>query len=108
MHSRRREPHGPKRYPEQERMLADPTPEQQFSDALGAPDAVDSLRRTVETILQGLEPAMSTEDRISVVYDWLAALRRQLHEAGDPHEDAVLDVMDFLVGWCSPQARIRV
>jgi hypothetical protein len=34
-------------------------------------------------------------------------VRRQLREASrDLDEDVVMDVMDCLVGWCSPQVRI--
>ena len=34
-------------------------------------------------------------------------LRHQLADQGDEEkEDAVLEVMDFIVGWCGPQMRL--
>jgi hypothetical protein len=37
----------------------------------------------------------------------LECLRQELRAAGrDGDEDAVLDVLDFLTGWCSPHQQI--
>lgn len=41
------------------------------------------------------------------VLDQLEALRYELRETGtEGQEDAVLDVMDFVSGWCSPHVRL--
>jgi hypothetical protein len=39
------------------------------------------------------------------MYRLFAKVRDQL-EDGDPRYDAVLDTMDFIVGFCGPQARL--
>ena len=41
------------------------------------------------------------------VLDLFEHARQQLRQANrEAEEDAVMDVMDFLVGWCSPQMRL--
>ncbi len=41
------------------------------------------------------------------LYDDFENVRAELRERGqEEQEDAVMDVMDFLVGWCSPGARL--
>ena len=56
----------------------------------------DEVRRLVE---QGHERDSLLEE--------LERLRVTLqHEARDAEEDVVLEVMDFLTGWCSPHMRI--
>jgi hypothetical protein len=38
----------------------------------------------------------------------LEASRRELREADrEPEEDTILEVMDILVGWCSPHMRLE-
>jgi hypothetical protein len=50
-----------------------------------------------------LAQGMSREEVLSA----LEAVRRRLREGGrDADEDAVMDVMDFVVGWCSPHMRL--
>jgi hypothetical protein len=73
--------------------------------ALDAPNPVAALRHAVEHLLAG--PTTGVSDRQAAVYDSLDELHLRLRAEQDPREDAVLDVMDFLSGWCSPQARIR-
>lgn len=39
--------------------------------------------------------------------DGLEHLRKEFRDAGDDEaEDAILEVMDYLVGWCSPHMQI--
>ena len=37
----------------------------------------------------------------------LASMQELRRSVSDEQEDILLDVMDFLVGWCSPQAKIE-
>ncbi len=69
-----------------------------FERALGSEDPVTRLRSLAESLLvEGLEP--------SDLVARFEAVRRELREADrEQDEDAVMDVMDFLVGWCSPEA----
>lgn len=60
----------------------------------------DTLRGQVEVMVrEGRSRDAVYEDLKRLVLD----LRR---EGRDELEDAVMDVMDVLVGWCSPSARI--
>jgi hypothetical protein len=77
---------------------------QPFVDALDASDPVVALRDAVEREL--LETDRASASARQVVYEELEALRAHLRETDDNREDAVMDVMDFVVGWCSPHARI--
>ncbi len=73
------------------RHLVYTTPESEVSDA---------LRDLVETMVR----AGRSRD---AVYEDLKRLVMDLrHESRDELEDAVMDVMDVLTGWCSPSARI--
>lgn len=41
------------------------------------------------------------------LYDDFESVRAEMRERGqEEKEDAVMDVMDFLTGWCSPGARL--
>jgi len=79
-----------------------PIPEQ-FLSALDAPNRVDALADAVEGVAATL-PA----DRRTAMYRALDALRARLHEQDDPREDDVLDVMDFVWGFCSDHARLSL
>ena len=72
-----------------------------FEEALRSPDPFEGLRSlAVRFSAQG-------QDQMEIVAKFEEA-RRQLREASrDSDEDVVMDVMDCLVGWCSPHARIR-
>ncbi|MGH2583768.1 MAG: hypothetical protein ACRDJE_02505 [Dehalococcoidia bacterium] len=69
-----------------------------------AVDAVDptvSLTKAVRALL-----SQGRQDR-DAIYSELEGLRVTIQAAGrESEEDAVLEVMDFLTGWCSPHARI--
>ena len=68
-----------------------------YRDAL---DAEDPLTALVSTVRRELQHA----DRRQVLND-LEQLRLVLREEGRD-EDVVLDVMDFVTGWCSPHQRL--
>ena len=72
----------------------------QFDAALHAPQPLLGLRETVRTLLaHGW-----THDEL---LEALETYREQLGTAGrDADEDTVLEAMDFLVGWCSPQMKV--
>lgn len=73
---------------------------QQFDEAL---HAADPLRRLVEVVHGLLAQGYERE----VLVEEFECFRKVLQEAGrEEDEDVVLDVMDSLVGWCSPGARI--
>jgi hypothetical protein len=65
-------------------------------DALNRPDPLDRLRSLVRTLrAEGQDQA--------AILDLFEQARRHLRETGrDRDEDVVMEVMDFLVGWCSP------
>jgi hypothetical protein len=72
----------------------------QLAQTLCAEDPTTSLSNAVKVLVaQG-------QERDSL-YAELEKLRTLLQESGrEADEDVVLDVMDFLSGFCSPQARI--
>ena len=75
-------------------------PRASYEEALASPDPVVRLREVVASDLN-LGTARD------VVYRTLDQLRLDLRTAGrQADEDAVMDVMDFLNGWCSPQQRL--
>ncbi len=71
-----------------------------FERALGSPNPVAALRRLAQQLLDGgSEPA-------AVRTQFEEVRRRLREEAREADEDAVMDVMDFLDGWCSPHVRL--
>jgi hypothetical protein len=73
---------------------------ERFRKCVSGPDAVARLRSLVEQMLtDGKNQTIILKD--------LETLRAELRIANNEKgEDAVMDVMDFLVGWCSPQMRL--
>jgi hypothetical protein len=70
-----------------------------YRTALDSEDPVAALRSSVADELRH-------HSRERVLND-LEELREALREQGqDEAEDVVLDVMDFLTGWCSPHERL--
>jgi hypothetical protein len=68
--------------------------------ALRSPAPVLELRALAQRLL-------SEGQQQTALLDRFEAARADLRRAGrDADEDAVLDVMDFLVGWCSPHMRL--
>ena len=71
-----------------------------YEEALASSNPVERLRDAVARELDG------GADR-DVVYRALDELRLDLRRSGEEtEEDAVMDVMDFLTGWCSPHQRL--
>jgi hypothetical protein len=71
-----------------------------FEQALASSDRVSELRRLAQRLLdEGTQP-----DAILKRFD---QVRQSLREAArEDDEDAVMDVMDFLTGWCSPHMKL--
>jgi len=71
-----------------------------LEQALRSPEPVTELRSLVARLFsEGKERAK--------VLEMLETARQQLRQAGrEADEDAVMDVMDFLVGWCSPHMKL--
>ena len=68
-----------------------------YRTALAASDPLLALRQTVADELR-------SRGRDRVLTD-LEELRELLAEHGE-NDDVVLDVMDFVTGWCSPHERL--
>lgn len=69
--------------------------------ALCSDDPAENLRRAVQTLInEGHQPEALYAQLEGIVLDLRASGR-------EAEEDLVLDVMDFLVGWSSPQLRIQ-
>jgi hypothetical protein len=74
--------------------------EESFEQALRSPDPFVQLRSlAVQLFAEG-------QSQEAVVARFESA-RQQLREAGrEAKEDTLMDVMDCLVGWCGPHARL--
>jgi hypothetical protein len=71
-----------------------------IQDALNGPEPLTRLRDLVRT----LQAQGSNQAEILALFE---ASRQDLREAGcDQEEDILLEVMDFLEGWCSPHMRL--
>jgi hypothetical protein len=74
--------------------------QQQLVDALGAERPLECLRAVVQHLLTtGVDPS-SVESELEGVRE------RLRYEGREDDEDVVLNVMDFLTGWCSPHMKI--
>jgi hypothetical protein len=75
-------------------------PPERLEQALQGPDAVGELRRLASELLA----SGCARERLLEEFDHA---RLQFRAAGrEADEDAVADVLDFLVGWCSPPMRL--
>jgi hypothetical protein len=75
--------------------------EDRLEKALHSLDPVDSLRALVfELAAEGYRKARIIE----LFEEWLAYLQKFPEREADA--DAVRDVLDFLLGWCSPHMRL--
>lgn len=69
--------------------------------ALCSDDPPEHLREAVQTLIdEGHQPEALYAQLEGIVLDLRASGR-------ETEEDLVLDVMDYLAGWCSPQMRIQ-
>jgi hypothetical protein len=74
--------------------------DQRIEEALRSSEPVNELRSLVQHFLADGQTR-------EAVLDLLEGARQQLRHAGrEAGEDAVMDVMDFLVGWCSPHMKL--
>lgn len=73
---------------------------QDFYAALDSEAQLESLRRYADRELRAGTP----RQQLLAEFE---ELRTELRSAGrDQDDDVVLDVMDFVAGWCSPHARM--
>ena len=81
-------------------------------------DDMAAFERQVHEALAAIEPFAAVSSLVverrrqgnprEDLYEALTAVMLRLRQAGrDTDEDIVLDVMDRLVGWCSPHTRIE-
>jgi len=76
------------------------TIEKRFEQALGSLDPIDALRDLVSQM------SREGHDK-SAILEIFEQERQRLRSANrEAEEDAVMDVMDFLVGWCSPHMHL--
>lgn len=67
-----------------------------IEDAMHAPDPLLRLRALAISMQENGQEQ-------TAILEFFERNRQALREAGrEAHEDVVLEVMDFLVGWCSP------
>lgn len=71
-----------------------------YEDALASAKPVETLR---DVVAHDLARDMPRDDVYRALDELRLALRAARREAD---EDAVMDVMDFLVGYCSPHRRL--
>jgi hypothetical protein len=72
----------------------------EFNAALASGEGLNGLRAAAEHELQSRTP----RER---VISQLEALRRDLRAVGrEADDDVVLEVLDFVTGWCSPHVRL--
>jgi len=72
-----------------------------IQEALDGPDSLNQLRLLVKKLQsQGL-----SSDSILQLFE---QARRQLREQGrEQEEEVIMEIMDFLVGWCSPHMKLK-
>lgn len=72
----------------------------QFDAALHAPEPLLRLRDTVSTLL---DQDWTRDELLAALETFRATLRAADRDAD---EDTVLEAMDFVTGWCSPQMKV--
>jgi hypothetical protein len=76
--------------------------DERFETAFQSPDRVNALR---DLVLELSRQGHTKAEIIKLFEEVLVQLREQETER-EEDEDAVMDVLDFLVGWCRPHARL--
>jgi hypothetical protein len=74
--------------------------DERIEHALRAPDPVLQLRDVAGAMLRAGRP----RDDVLADFETARSLLRQAGREAD--EDAVMDVMDFITGWCSPHVKL--
>jgi hypothetical protein len=75
--------------------------DRRVQEALSSPDPFNRLRTLVQTLqAQGYDQ--------TAIVDLFEHARQELEDAGrESEQDAILEIMDFLVGWCSPHMSLE-
>jgi hypothetical protein len=74
--------------------------EESIEQALHSQDPVGELRSLAQRLIsQG-------QDQAAILALFEHVRQRLRHENREADEDAVMDVMDFLMGWCSPHMKL--
>ena len=75
--------------------------DESIEQALRSPEPIPKLRSVVADLFsRGMDKA--------AVLAMFEDSRQELRQAGrEADEDAVMDVMDFLIGWCSPHMKLE-
>lgn len=74
--------------------------EEEFEQALASPDPLRRLSDKVRELVDGGADREALRQRLEAFHVALADAGR------DDEDDVVLDVLDFLTGWCNPNQRI--
>ncbi len=75
-------------------------PEELIEQALRSKEPVSELRSLAQRLLsQG-------QDQAAILALFERVRQRLRQESREADEDAVMDVMDFLTGWCSPHMKL--
>ena len=81
------------------------------SKQMAIPDGIEKALRSTRPFeeLRAIATALFAEGRTEkAVYDLFETVRTQLRlEAREAEEDVVMEVMDCLVGWCSPHQELK-
>lgn len=72
-----------------------------FEDALRSAEPVPRLRSLALTL------SSQGRDQAAILAAFEGARRQLRSEDREADEDAVMDVMDFLTGWCSPHMTLN-
>ena len=78
------------------------TPEQRLNEAVRCSEPVQALR----SLALDLAREGRTKAQILALFEGFVQELRARPEYREGDEDAVLDVMDALTGWCHPDARL--
>lgn len=78
------------------------TAQERLETALRSVEPVQALR----VLVRDLAREGSTKTEIHELLEKFLVQRRAQHDFHDRHEDALLDVLDALTGWCHPSAEL--
>lgn len=78
-------------------------PQERFDAALRSGDVYEALR---ESVLQLAQEGHGKEEIYAAFEQLLLRIRAQHQGSESEEEDIVLDVMDTIVGWCSPNKQL--
>lgn len=73
-----------------------------FEEALRATDPVEALRLVVEDLVRRGQSKEQVRESLSRFLDQL----QNSKERREADADAVMDVLDFVEGWCSPHMKL--